>query len=468
MELRVTRSACESAPGRPIEDQKVPVLHSRVSPEIYALIEDAEEFPAALNLLKEIYIKPVNQVYARYQLATRRQIPGESLDDFFNALTILGRNCDCPAVTANEHTDLLIRDAYVAGLASSQIRQRLLGKDSLGLTEVRALAASLDVASQNARAYAPDCTTAPWAPWTPAATDPPATPTPPQACAARIPDHPGGPRCYFCGQPKHPRQRCPARSATCKSCGKKGHYAAVCQSRGVAAISGEQMGPRAQPPQRPTSGQRAPPFWTPDTTRGGLAPPSSYPRAACDPWERAFCPPPTACDPWTPPSWLTGKDPGVDGSTLPEDNDLMHQPRLASVTLDQSRPRTLQTTTTKVLVNGHETLCLIDSGSTESFIHPDTEVLLWNVTSDLAGGPGTHPAPETCAGAQIRPAGGKGTSTPRQPAVADRTRSLCGTWRPPELPTPPNTNHLPLTPAGAPHSHPLPGGIGSPPRPAQE
>ncbi|XP_072368955.1 uncharacterized protein [Scyliorhinus torazame] len=146
------------------------------------------------------------------------------------------------------------------------------------------------------------------------------------------------------------------------------------------------MGPRAQLSQRPMGGQRAPPFWTPDTTRGGRAPPSSYPQAACDPWERPFCPPPaacdswerpfcpppTACDPWTPPTWLTGKDSGVAGSTLPEDNGLIHQPRLASVTLDQSRPRTLQTTTTKVLVNGHETPCLIASGSTESFIHPDT------------------------------------------------------------------------------------------------
>ncbi|XP_072365117.1 uncharacterized protein [Scyliorhinus torazame] len=124
-----------TAPGRPTEDQKMQVLHSRVSPEIYSLIEEAEEFPAASNLLKEIYIRPVNQVYARYQLATRRQILGESLDQFFNALTILGRNCNCPAVTANEHTDLLIRDAYVAGLASSQIRQRLFEKDFLRLTE---------------------------------------------------------------------------------------------------------------------------------------------------------------------------------------------------------------------------------------------------------------------------------------------------------------------------------------------
>ena len=37
-------------------------------------------------------------------------------------------------------------------------------------------------------------------------------------------------RCFFCGQARHPRARCPAREAQCNTCAKKGHFARVCRS----------------------------------------------------------------------------------------------------------------------------------------------------------------------------------------------------------------------------------------------
>ena len=36
--------------------------------------------------------------------------------------------------------------------------------------------------------------------------------------------------CFFCGNNKHPRSRCPAREATCLKCSKKGHFAKVCRA----------------------------------------------------------------------------------------------------------------------------------------------------------------------------------------------------------------------------------------------
>ena len=43
--------------------------------------------------------------------------------------------------------------------------------------------------------------------------------------------------CQWCGRNQdHDRQHCPARSATCRKCGKKGHYQAVCKSS--AKVSG--------------------------------------------------------------------------------------------------------------------------------------------------------------------------------------------------------------------------------------
>ena len=42
------------------------------------------------------------------------------------------------------------------------------------------------------------------------------------------------------------------------------------------------------------------------------------------------------------------------------------------MSLDQDRPHSLDNSVAQVLINGHATPCLFDSGSTESFIHPST------------------------------------------------------------------------------------------------
>lgn len=38
-----------------------------------------------------------------------------------------------------------------------------------------------------------------------------------------------GQKCFFCGNSRHPRSKCPARDATCSKCQKKGHFQKVCR-----------------------------------------------------------------------------------------------------------------------------------------------------------------------------------------------------------------------------------------------
>ena len=38
-------------------------------------------------------------------------------------------------------------------------------------------------------------------------------------------------QCFFCRRTRHAREDCPAKTCTCVICGKKGHFAKVCQSR---------------------------------------------------------------------------------------------------------------------------------------------------------------------------------------------------------------------------------------------
>ena len=42
-------------------------------------------------------------------------------------------------------------------------------------------------------------------------------------------------KCYFCGDSIHNRRSCPARDATCRNCGNKGHFVKVCMSKANAS-----------------------------------------------------------------------------------------------------------------------------------------------------------------------------------------------------------------------------------------
>ncbi|XP_059830764.1 uncharacterized protein LOC132396820 isoform X1 [Hypanus sabinus] len=96
------------------------ILLSRVTPKVYAIIRDLPTYDGALDALKRQYLRPVNTVYARHHLATRRQRPGESCAEFLRALQTLVRACDCKTLTAEQHAELLVRDAFVMGLRHTE------------------------------------------------------------------------------------------------------------------------------------------------------------------------------------------------------------------------------------------------------------------------------------------------------------------------------------------------------------
>lgn len=86
-------------------------------------------------------------------MATRRQQTGESLDEYLRELRKLGKDCNLKSVTAEQYREELIRDAFINGLVSPLIRQRLLENKSLDLESAYNQAYSLDLAHRNAEAY---------------------------------------------------------------------------------------------------------------------------------------------------------------------------------------------------------------------------------------------------------------------------------------------------------------------------
>ena len=65
---------------------KLTVLANYVSPTIFQYIEECSDYAAAIEILQALFVKFRNEIFARHLLATRRQQPNETLDEYLQAL----------------------------------------------------------------------------------------------------------------------------------------------------------------------------------------------------------------------------------------------------------------------------------------------------------------------------------------------------------------------------------------------
>jgi hypothetical protein len=73
---------------------KLNVLINYVSSDVYELFCETATYVEAINLLKSLYVKTPNEIFARHKLATQKQQPGESLDEYLQELKILSKDCN--------------------------------------------------------------------------------------------------------------------------------------------------------------------------------------------------------------------------------------------------------------------------------------------------------------------------------------------------------------------------------------
>jgi len=90
---------------------------------------------------------------ARHLLANRRQEAGETLDHYVFALLQLSQNCGFRAVSARDHCEEAIRDAFIHGLRAAPVRQRLLETAQPSLAAAAARARVLTLLHQQAETY---------------------------------------------------------------------------------------------------------------------------------------------------------------------------------------------------------------------------------------------------------------------------------------------------------------------------
>ncbi|GFO22430.1 polyprotein [Plakobranchus ocellatus] len=134
---------------KPKKQQKAILLHTK-GPDTLELIntftfseeEGIDDISVIMQKFEE-HCKPKgNLIYDRHQFLTKQQQEGESFDQFVTELKRLSADCEF-----RELKDSLIRDRFVCGIHSAQLKERML-RDS-DVTLVKAI--TLGRAEENAK-----------------------------------------------------------------------------------------------------------------------------------------------------------------------------------------------------------------------------------------------------------------------------------------------------------------------------
>ncbi|XP_066963203.1 uncharacterized protein [Macrobrachium rosenbergii] len=208
------------------------MLANALSPENFELISDCSTYDDAIAKLNKVFIQPANEIVSRHRLATRRQMSGETIDEYLRALHKLSVDCNFKDVSSEVYRDESIRDAFIAGISSQHIRTRLLENKMLTLSAAADQARALELAFKDSQSYgipSDECIPAAAVKTRPEYDD--------HICEkADRSDAPDDDlvaltlqeKCFFCGYRRHPRKKCPAKEVNCRKCNKLGHFAKVC------------------------------------------------------------------------------------------------------------------------------------------------------------------------------------------------------------------------------------------------
>ena len=97
----------------------------------YVFVADTRFYAEARQALNNAYHKVKNIIFARHLLMTRTQKETKTIDEYVHALNQVARDCEFQDVRENNYKDDLSRDAFIIGIGSSTIRQRLLEESDL-------------------------------------------------------------------------------------------------------------------------------------------------------------------------------------------------------------------------------------------------------------------------------------------------------------------------------------------------
>ena len=215
------------------DDAKYKVLINFISPDIFLHISELTKYSEALALLQALFVKTKNPNYARHCLAMRTQKEGESIELYLLALEKLAKECDFKEVTAALHQEECIRTAFISGLSSHQIRQRLL-EDTTSLSDTTKAAITHEQGLSNSKHYNHRATDEGHLAATDTCSVDQESISHVAAAQSRVQfqsQKGGAKHCDYCGYSSHNRNVCPARDALRHNCDRRGHFSSVCRQR---------------------------------------------------------------------------------------------------------------------------------------------------------------------------------------------------------------------------------------------
>ena len=198
--------------SNPKQEEEINLLLLSCGPAAYSFVTSCKNVTDAWSILDKKYLKKSTQLLSRQILRNHKQKEGESIQDFLSDLKRMAYKIPLKNLTADEYQEILISDAFVSGIHSSLIRQRILEMPDSSLDEISRVALSMEMAIEDSQKLNPNDST----------------------CSIKSnfnkskSKYTG--RCPWCGKEKHERTSCPAKNSQCKTCLKKGHWTTVCLS----------------------------------------------------------------------------------------------------------------------------------------------------------------------------------------------------------------------------------------------
>ena len=207
----------------------------QVNTLLYCLGEEAEDVLASTNPSREetqaynvVMLKfdsffkiRKNVIFERARFNRRKQLEGESAEQYITHLYQLAENCDYGELKSE-----MIRDRLVVGIKDSALSENLQIDADLTLEKAKKRIRQREAVQEQQQLLKGGTS----------------------STLEEIRSHRGGfknrPRakpspkhpkqCTRCGKELHSRDKCPARDVTCHRCQKKGHYSTQCYSKGTS------------------------------------------------------------------------------------------------------------------------------------------------------------------------------------------------------------------------------------------
>ena len=101
---------------------KLSLLANFLTHRTFLFIVEATTYDEVKTALIGAYHKKKSEIFARHLLMTRKQQRGKSIAEYVHALRKLARDCSFTNVSAEQYREELMRDAFINGLTSSNIR----------------------------------------------------------------------------------------------------------------------------------------------------------------------------------------------------------------------------------------------------------------------------------------------------------------------------------------------------------